>query len=229
MIYAEVVAIDQRYAFGQGAALQNYLVLRLPNGLEVRAEVDDGTVKELMRMDIGGSAPESPKVVPPPPPRAPVRTASEPERAPAVNVEDSEAVTVAWFELDDSVLSPAMKAAFMHLQVPSRLDPTAIRTLEREVREKFGEEEWREVLGPDQVPEQALPAPVPPPAPAVRTPPIGEVMWADGSPMMARPTRSRTVPKDSHGYPILNDGTVDPGEVVGGSSDDADDDGVGSM
>jgi len=43
-----------------------------------------------------------------------------------------------------------------------------------------------------------------------------------------QPTRMVNVPMDSHGYPIVpNNGGVDPASVVGGTSGDADEDGVG--
>ena len=96
----------------------------------------------------------------------------------------------------------------------------AVQSIAQEINDKFGPDEWSEILG--DPPEQKATPPPPPPKPK-----LNEVRWADGSPIAPARTRSRTVQKSDYGYPIVNDGTVDPGEVV--SSRDADEDGVGQL
>lgn len=244
MITANITAIDQRVVLGaRGRTIQNYVVIELPGGAEVRAPIDEELVKHLMVMD-AGEEPRPPQPHPPAP-KKPSRTAGlrppRPEPAPLtadeatfggpeVEEPSSEAETVKWMSLPDSVLSPAMKAAFTKLEVAERLNPMQVRGIEREVNEKFGPDEWEEVLGPNwsvilgRPAQPSLRAPATTKAPAV---PIGEVAWADGSPMLSGTRPSRTVPKNEYGYPVLNDGSVDPGEVVGGS--DRDEDGIGQL
>ena len=109
--------------------------------------------------------------------------------------------------------------------------------------ERFGKAEWDQVMekypnGPyEDMPQQQQPAPQPPqpvrgmglqppqsrPQPQ---PPLQQVMWSDGSPMMpGQGKRARTVPANAAGFPIAQDGGVDPGEVVAGG-EEGDEDGV---
>jgi len=146
-----------------------------------------------------------------------------------VVAEAPEAETVDWGKLSDEILSPAMKAAFLHLKIPSRLTPAQVRSIEEEVMGKFGDDEWEEVLGPlaaSMAPKAQVAAPAAP-SPPQPAPPLGQVQWADGAPMLANTRPSRTVPKTSMGYPIPQNGTIDPGEMVGG--EDPDEDGVGQL
>lgn len=146
----------------------------------------------------------------------------------------------------------ALKAALTYLNVPQTLTINALNNLIQQVNERFGAEEWAEVqerfpnwdvtaqpqASPQPpIPQPVQPAPQPVPQPTQQpvptaglqpAPPVGQVQWADGSPMIPGTVRGRTVPANEKGYPILNDGTVDPGEVVGGG-DDVDDDGVGQF
>jgi hypothetical protein len=252
MIHASVIAIDQRVLFTeQGHEIQNHLVLLLPNGVEVRAPIDLEVAKQLL--EAAAESTSDPQPSRPPPsvvPSVPLPTRvidKEPTvdevltRGHNVDLEDDNGVsaeevaqmeidagTIPWAQLPDNVLSPAMKAAFTRLGVAEQLSPAAIRSVEQEVREKFGREQWEEVLGPlasEMMPQISTPAP--PTPPAAPQPALGQVQWADGTPIVAAPTRSRTVPKDDFGYPVLDDGTVDPGEVSGGP--DADEDGVGQL
>ena len=239
MISLQVVAIDQRYVFGaKGNQLQNYVVLELPDGGEVRASIDDDTAKRLLLLDAeasdadGGLEPLRKQVAPVVPQPLFNPPESVVDYSTPLSVElpaEADVSAVAWMELPDEVLSPAMKAAFHHLGIEEKLVPVAIRSIEREVMDKFGSVEWEEVLGPSWAEYVTGPQPAPPPPPTPQAqPPIGQVSWADGSPMVPGTSRrARTVPKDSFGYPILNDGTVDPGEVLGGS--DPDEDGVSSL
>lgn len=258
MINVRVIAIDQRFVFGaRGQQLQNFMVLELPGGGEVRAAIDEETVKHLMVLDatsevdrqepftnrpitgfskVKGNGAQNPEPAVAPPPTTGLRPAEPPQQFSSEAefggmgpepVGATEAETIEWMLLPDSVLSPVMKAAFTKLEVEARLTPVQVRGIEREVNEKFGAEEWQEVLGPQwqlllaqSQPQRAPQAPRPAPA-------VGVVTWADGSPMVSGSAPSRTIPKTDMGYPVLNDGTVDPGEVVGGS--DQDEDGVGQL
>ena len=247
MINVQVVALDQRYVFGaNGQQLQNYAVFILPNGTEARAAIDTDTAKQLLVMDaegVNGANGAAYQQAPPPAP-APQESPSFPssgwdlpeeehkpritglQPAPLQPATDME--TVEWMGLPDEVLAPAIKAAFSHLDMGERMTPVMIRSMEKEILEKFGAEEWEEVLGEGW--QQMLPRMEPqarPPQRAPQQPPIGQVQWANGAPMISGQSRSRTVPKTDMGYPVLNDGTVDPGEVVGGT--DMDEDGVGSL
>jgi len=242
MINVSVIGIDQRVVFGTKGQMQNFLVLRMPNGREVRAPIDIETTKELVTMDANGTNGEPQKLrsehtswdapaeadmaYASPAPPAQVSTAGlqpSSEQRPLQTAEEAE--TVEWAKLADEILSPAMKAAFMHLKMPARLTPASVRSIETEVMGKFGPEEWEEVLGP--VLAQTMVPKVATPAPSRAAPPIGQVQWADGAPMVGGGRPSRTVPKTSMGYPIPNDGTIDPGEVVGGT--DMDEDGVSQL
>jgi len=231
MINVNVVAIDQRYALGAGGQLQNYLVLRLPNGAEARAAIDTETAKMFLVLDAknnqGAISQE---------PSAPITSAGweiphtptpQTQQAPQPVPEETGPTLFDWMALPDDTLPAYMKAAFTKLELPGRMTPDQINNMVREVSEKFGPEEWQEALGDGW--KELLPRAAPAPAPAPRPQPaLGVVAWADGSPMVAgTSTRGRTVPKTDMGYPILNDGSVDPGEVVAGGEQD--EDGVGSL
>ncbi len=242
-----VIAIDQRLALGTQGEMQNFLVLELPNGKEARAAIDLETTKQLLQLDAedlslsdGSNGAGQPAVQHNPVDTSwnvpaesvstmglqpPSQQPQQPMEATGPIVGATEAETVEWAKLADEILHPSMKAAFLHLKMGPRLTPAQIRSIEQEVHEKFGPEEWQEVLGPlaeSMMPQRRQPAAAPQPAPA-----LGAVQWADGAPMVSHTRPSRTVPKTKMGYPIPQDGTVDPGEVVGGEG--MDEDGVGQL
>jgi hypothetical protein len=127
--------------------------------------------------------------------------------------------------------------------VPEVLSTTAIRNLLDQIAERFGDAEWAEVMakypdGPydDPMPvQQAQPVPQPPqvvrgaglrpPMPQAQ-PPLKQVQWSDGSPMMpGTANRGRVhVPVNEAGFPISAN-SIDPGEIVAGG-EEGDEDGV---
>lgn len=230
MITLPVTRIDQSYDL-TGASdmmVQNYIVLQLPSGREIRAPIGSDDVQTLIRQygnepmpephtRLERAAPEE-RPVPFTPPEATPREV--PPGDVPLTEEEAENTPIAWNELDDNVLSPVMKAAFFKLRAPMMMTPRAIMALVEDISSKFSPEDWREVTGQDVVVEP--PAPAPQPQAPVRGP-----RWADGSPMMPGSVSGRTVPKDEMGYPIV-EGEVDAGEVVGHGTD-VDEDGVGQL
>jgi len=210
----QVVAIDQRYEFGVGGQqLNNYLVMRLPNGKEARASIDSATAKDLLALDAEVSS-ESPSD---PGPFVPDDASEE---------QVSEDALVDWASLPDHTLSAEMKKAFVLLEVDKRITYELLDNVRKSVTENFSQEDWDQALtlGQPITRKPQVAAPVKQevaPAPAV-----GQVQWSNGSPIVAS-TASRTVPKDDMGYPILSDGSVDPYTSLGGES--RDEDGVGSL
>lgn len=238
MITLPVTRIDQSYDL-TGAAdtmVQNYVVLQLPSGREIRAPIGSDDVQALIRQY--SDAPMEPmhatlvRRSPQPPAPAPAPMSAPmpvdeitpepgPEQTPTqeggITQEEAETTPIPWNELDDNILSPVMKAAFFKLKAPMLMSPRAIMALVEDISSKFTPEDWREVTGQDVIVEPPQPQP-----PRVRGP-----RWADGSPMMPGSVAGRTVPKDDMGYPIV-EGEVDAGEVVGHGSD-VDEDGVGQL
>ncbi len=220
---SQYYAIDQRIVLATGE-IQNYLVVKLPNGKETRAPIDLGTTKELLE---GAEMSEVRNAAPPPaaPPEPPPQAAGEPP-APAPPAEDEQLIE--WALLPEGVMHPLMKAALRRLQVAEKLPLSQLTALVEQINERFGPEDWEDL----QAEAGAIP-PAPPPSPAAAPPPppaapIGGIRWADGRPIVpGTMSRGRTVQKDDMGYPVPQDGEVDPGELVGGV--DTDEDGVGQL
>lgn len=194
-------AIDQRLILETGE-IQNYLVLHLPSGKETRAPIDLDTTKEILRTT-GTSAGETK------PPAPPVET-------PPIKAEDE---MTRWQDLPNDVLHPLMKEALRRMGAAAVLPFRMLESLVNQINERFTQEDWDELSKPTKVVEPPTPAP---------TPPIGAVQWADGRPVIPAALRpGRTLQKDDMGYPVAQDGEVDPGEIVGGA--DLDEDGVGQL
>lgn len=223
MINLRAIAVEQRVPLDdKDGERTSFLVIELPNGKEVRAVIDNATATALLSLNANGSngvhAPLSVETHPqkeswPGPASVSTMGLRPPQTQPAQDPD-----TVRWAELPDAELAPHMKAAFIKLEVGDWLTVPQIRAIEREINDKFGEEEWAELLGPMANVLRPKPAPVPRAAPAVQ--------WADGSPIVGGGVPSRTVPKTAMGYPITQ-GSVDIGELVAG--EDADEDGVGQL
>ena len=207
-------AIDQRYILATGE-IENYLVVRLPGGKETRAPIDLDSTKAIMKGSLNEPDPEqNPLPQEPSPPQVPQQ--------------EEQGEMVLWKELDDSILHPHLKQALVFLGTPPVLPMKNLEKLVQQVTERFSPEDWDKVAEHFDYATQPKPVvqaspPVPKPAPS-----IGTIQWADGSPIVpAARARARTVQKDEMGYPITNDGEVDPGELVGGS--DTDEDGIGQF
>lgn len=220
-------AIEQRIILATGA-LQNYVVIQLPGGKETRAPIDLETTKQLLEgapMSEVRTQPVTPPpealAPPPPPPPAP-----EPEHAPEPDTGEE---PVEWASLPDEVMHPLMKAALVRLNVAPILPVSNLTSLVEQINERFSQEDWQEL----QAAQASPPAPAPAPAPPAEEPPppapvISGIRWADGRPIVpGLMNRGRTVQKDEMGYPVAQDGEVDPGEIVGGM--DTDEDGVGQL
>jgi len=248
MISVHIISIAQSVNLSSGQ-MDNILVLQLPDGTQCNAVVPEAVVDRVFQMAGGTPQPsasgEPAKFRPGPasweeqPPPPPEPSPLEVPPAPSTVDPDGPPPEFNWAELSDVDLPQHLKAALTYLHVPPVLTATALRNLIGQINERFGEEEWAEVM--DQSKAAAQPAPPQPaPTPPLRTqglqrpqrapsPPVGKVQWSDGSPMLpGQQNKGRTVPANSAGWPIVNDGSVDPGELVGGG-DDSDEDGVGQF
>lgn len=227
-------AIDQRLVLASGE-IQNYLVIKLANGKETRAPIDLETVKELL--EGSGMSPPEPKD--PPRQRHFEEGMEVPEQKMAA--QDPGAQQIDWTQLPEDTLPEIMKAALRQLSVPKVIPLGVLTATVEQINERFTEEDWRQVaatitppkpvattgLRPAEQAERPS-SPAPPPAGPAPAPPIGAVQWSDGRPVVPSAMNpGRTVQKDEKGYPIPQDGEVDPGEIVGGP--DADEDGVGQL
>ncbi len=220
------VAVEQRVDLSNGH-VDNFLVVRLPNGKETRAPVDTETVEDLLA-EMSGERTADPG------PAVAVATAAVSEPAP-------EEEQIAWLSLPNDELPLLVKTALKELGIPEMVTPSMLNTMVQQLTERFSEEDWSHVrkvmeaesCAPAQPPAAEPPAPAPEPPPLIKAPPpaappIGQVQWADGSPIAPSASAPmRTVPKDAMGYPVVSDGQVDPGAVVGGVG--TDEDGVGSI
>lgn len=245
MIGINVISIGQSVNLESGK-LSSILVLQLPDGTEVNAVVPDDAVDKVYAL-VNGSAPAAQQ-----PPAAPIQPPPQPQEVPktAAPVQQQSPeqgqMEVNWMQLDEEYLPPHMKSALRSLNVPEILTTTAIRNLLNQIAERFGEAEWAEVMakypnGPydDPMPvQQAQPAPQPPQvvrgaglqpprqqAPQAQ-PPLRQVQWSDGSPMVpGTASQGRVhVPVNEAGFPISAN-SVDPGEIVAGG-EEGDEDGV---
>lgn len=245
MIGINVISIAQSVDLASGE-LSNILVLQLPDGTEVNAVVQEAVVDKVYALVNGAASPPAPPSPPQAPPSAPPQevpktAAPAPQQGP-----EMAPMEVNWMELGEEYLPPHMKSALKSLNVPAVLSTTAIRNLLDQIGERFGEAEWAEVMakypnGPydDPMPVQQ-PQPTPQPPQVVRgaglqppmqrapqaQPPLKQVQWSDGSPMVpGAASRGRVhVPVNEAGFPISAN-SVDPGEIVAGG-EEGDEDGV---
>lgn len=256
MINLNAIKVAQSLNLATGQ-MDNILVLQFPDGSEVNAVVHESVVDKVIELTNGknfqaqvpAQASSMQERLQPPAFVAPAAPAPAPEPEPAPQeaspapASDGPPAEISWDQIPEHVLPMRMKLALRYLNVPPKLTVTALRNLIAQVNERFGEEEWAEVMAKHAA-EQANPQPVPVwPGPGVpRTtglqrpqnpqppprPPIGQVTWADGSPMIpGQGNRGPHVPVNEKGYPIVA-GATDPGEVVG-SGEDSDEDGVGQF
>lgn len=211
MINAHIIAIDQRVRLSDGM-FQNFLVLELPDGSEARCDVSEETVDKILRIAAEGRQAETP--VPSTPVEAPAQAPLESAVSSHVGLQPEAPHTVDWMALPDDVLPPRYKAAFASFDLAAKLTAEQIHNLCRDLDSKFRPEDWADVLGEKE--EADPPQPV-----------IGQVAWSSGQPIMQQ-APSRTVQKNAMGYPVVRDGSIDPGEVLG-NDEDADEDGVGQL
>ena len=251
MINLRATRIDQTFSLEDGET-QNFLVVQLPNGAEVKAPINDDQTDQIIKASMNGSEvgnemsgaltdPDYISVVKTGPGvpivglQSPTSSqqdmqqvgvqSDEQDSANAQAMydqlsgreESSEGELINWGALPNETLTVTMKAAFKMLGAQPQLTFEDIQQLANNVAENFGPEEWGKVQ------EQIA---IKPPAQQQARPPIAQVAWADGAPMVSGSVPSRTMPANEKGYPIV-DGEVDPGEVVSGG--DTDEDGVGQL
>lgn len=221
---ASILRIDQSYPLERGD-VQNFLVIQLPTGAVVRAEIDDeATTKVLEARGVEVEQPDgngqSISAL-----QASTGTqafaidqgfsvdASEPEQSQGVVEQvfrDPNDELVNWARLSPEQLSPLMKNTFKKLGVPDRLTARQIEELVNTIAEGMHAEE-----------ETQQPTPA-----GKLQPPTVSVHQNRRTTQNIPPIR--TVRKDEMGNPIVpNSARVDsdPGEVVG----DVDEDGVDQL
>lgn len=243
MINLRGTRIDQSFSLESGES-QNFLVVELPDGTELRAPIDDAQTEQIIRATVNGENHGSNGGVAQSSFGGEINTAGLQPADPAVqtiggqsdeqdaanaqslfdNISDgepeepSEGELINWGALPNSMLTVTMKTAFKLLNASAQMTYDDITQFSNNIAETFGPEDWAKVQ------EQISPKPRAQKQQA--RPAIGQVAWADGTPMVAGGVPSRTVPMNDAGYPIVA-GDVDPGEVVAGG--DTDEDGVGQL
>ena len=240
MINLRATRIDQSFNLDDGGS-QNFLVVQLPDGTELKAPIDDEQTDRIIRASMNGNGASQPAAVQTQdvwsPPREREEVAAEREAQWATGMQsseqdhalaqtlfneiagetESEGDLINWGVLPNDMLTVMMKAAFRMLGTPAQLTFEDTQQLATNVAETFSAEDWAKVR--ESVSSR-------PPAQPQQRPPIGQVQWADGNPMVSGSVPSRTVPTNDAGYPIVA-GEIDPGEVVAGG--DTDEDGVGQL
>lgn len=229
---ANIIAVDQRFDFNTKVVL-SYAVF-LINGKEVRAELHSlEDVKALLGVGME-EAVLPPEESPSAEPQVTSHVSAEVEE-----VEEGDNPLVRWEDVEEDLITPEMKRALKAVGAPEVMKLTALHQLINDIIERFNEDGQLWALG-NSPPRAAPPGPGPPsprtvhqaPPPSVPVPPaavVGQVVWANGRPILPGVgSRGRTVQKDDLGYPIVDNGGVDPGEIVG-TGDDVDEDGVGQM
>jgi hypothetical protein len=226
MMQAHIVGVLQRMDF-KDKSIKNYAIVEL-GSVQQQFELPFNEFNALVRENMS----EESEV------QAPAATESVVPEEPVPQEEPAY-----WGQLPDKVLPERFKAAMRSLDLPSLMLPSDIQRVVENIMAEFTEQDWLEVAEIEKAKQQnAVPPPqpslasgtaglatppevVPPPQP----PPIGQVVWNDGSPVLpAQSRRARTVQKDEMGYPIVSNSDIDPGEVIG-SGDDIDEDGIGQM
>ena len=103
-VQANIIAINQEIDLANGGSLRNYVTLRLPSGLELRALVDDDGVANIMQSfvtDGGAMAPA--ERIPAPPPMERVGGAS----APTLQYDDASGADIFGGDLTQPEQEPA--------------------------------------------------------------------------------------------------------------------------
>lgn len=236
MITAHVTRIDQSLNLDT-QKLENFLVFMLPDGTECRSPITDEVAKRVMRLSRNGSS----TLV-----DVTAKTAEDVESATSPDVEPylpqegeaeppeekgTEEPLYRWEDLPDESLSRRTKTAMRLVGAPPEMTANDIRQVINNISEQFEDDDWDAVDSAMAMEDPEPPAPPPPPAPRpaaqAPAPPLNQVQWADGAPIVSGTMPSRTVQADAKGNPIVDNNDVDPGEVVAGG--DTDEDGVGQL
>lgn len=220
-MHADIIKIDQSYPL-DGSAPQNFIVVRLPTGQVIRAEVTDEETKAVLAAAaINGAAPRPQDVDYIVPDRTVEVEQDEPDEDMGVEqTEDpieavfsyaaEEAEKIDWVRLPPDAMSPMMKKVFSDMGMPALLSPAEIDFYVQKVVDgmKSAESEGSVVEPPK---------------------PVARATVHQDSTIVRRIPPIRTVPKDDWGNPRVpvRAGEIDPGEVVGDG--DADEDGIGSI
>jgi len=210
----EILSIDQVYLLSSDT-LQDFVTLQLPNGVQVRAVLENGQSDVIIKcVQEQNQAAEEP-----------AEEAALLEEQPA---EQAPTPTVRWIDLPDETLPERFKRALLSLGVSTVLEPVALSRLVIDISNQFTEADWENVLGATQdvevEPAVEVTPVAPPPAPS--GPARGEVQWVNAVVHQSKP--ARTVPKDEYGYPIVSKAGLDPSAVLGNSRH-ADEDGVSQL
>jgi hypothetical protein len=227
-VLVQVVGAAQRLSFETGE-LENFASIRFLNRVhELPITLEEFELLFNSRMGKAAAQDREEDLHPSGVPRKALFEKAE-ESATPVPVEDVSAV-VNWASLPDAILGSQLKRALTVLGVPNEVLAPELRELVKGIQEEFTEEDWTEV-NQAYVRQAGVPppSPAPPPAPvqpAPPRPPVGQVTWSDGAPVLPQSRPARTVPKDDMGYPIVRGAGVDPDAVIGGG-DDYDEDGIG--
>lgn len=233
------------------------VILRLPTGHQVTAELDSHAFKELSR-GLNPSAYEDVQNVKQPNDDAKAYDAATDDVAedefergmespaeesveePELTEEQKEALEkpVQWQSLPDDVLAPLMKRAMVTLNLPEVMTLGQVYAHAQSIQENLTNEDW--MLLRAQEDQEAAPEKqdwnpnlnhglAPPMGVQPQTPASGQVTWADGTPIIPGQAASpqRKLQADSRGNPVSNPNEVDPGELVS-DGDDVDEEGVPS-
>lgn len=236
MISIRAIRIDQHFNLSDGS-VQNYLIVELPDGTELKAPLSEEQTEQVIRATVNGEEYNQPPAMRDRRHLEPQETEPSPVQMVGEQSDEQDEVNaqalfdnltqepatedrlINWGQLSNETLTVMMKAAFKMLGAPPQMTFADVQKLANNIAEQFGPEDWSQV-------QQRLTTSKPKPAPRA-VPPINQVQWADGSPMVAGTKPARTIPKDDMGNPII-DGEIDPGEVVAGTGD-IDEDGVSSL
>lgn len=212
MLTADIVGCWQGFNLETGQQLYK-ITLRLPGNKLVDQAIDSDYFEELVNhlgVDRSVAAvteraqQEEETVEAPPqieaPPQAPEETSS-PEQE-----------QVDWTQLPESVLPKHIALAMRDHNLPNVLPASKVVEIRDAIAEQYEQADWDTLAAKYG---QAV-------SPRVKKPAAGVVEWGEGTAM--RPSiPSRTVQKDSMGYPIVpqqSSGQVDPGEVAPRTDDD---------
>ncbi len=252
-----VTAITQNIDLRSGKQ-QSFLALELPSGRTLQVPVDEQTVVEVIKESKGAGAPEAkaetsfrmdatPSVARLDDATSYEEPMRETSQAPR-NEDRGRSSAILWMQLPEEVLSTKYKAALVSINAPETMSGEDLRNILAEIERQFSEEDWQRALlnvdfdlapdlgpGPDATSVQQLdaeplmkvqaasPAPVVPVAP-----PINQISWSDGSPMIRASAPSiRTVPKDDMGNPIVDGPDVQ--SYLGPPGENSDEDGISSI
>lgn len=153
--------------------LQNFVVLELPDGVSIVAEISADAAQHLM--ELSGEEGASPQPTPQPDP---------------IPTPEHNGVMVEWAKLPDEFLAPAMKKALTVLGTERTVSGPVLQAMINDIANKFTPDDWATVLGEE------------PAQPQVQEPSVNIVGWSEEPPRRQIP-QPRTVPKDEAGNPIV--------------------------